>query len=154
MSALLIAAQDDINKTNAAAASEHVVVTPTELKWAAAPPSVPPGAQVAVPEGDPAKKGSFTVRFKTPDGYKVPPHTHPTAEKITVLSGTMLLRTGATFDEKTMREMPPGSFMIMPAGMQHFVLVRGDTTIQINGDGPIEIKYVNPADDPRQNTRQ
>jgi hypothetical protein len=66
----------------------------------------------------------------------------------------MLLGTGANLDEKVMREMPPGSFMVMPAGMQHFVKMRGDTIIQINGDGPFEIKYVNPADDPRNTAKQ
>jgi quercetin dioxygenase-like cupin family protein len=152
---LPVAAQDKIDSGKTATAdSEHIVVTPTELKWAPAPPSVPSGAQVAVLEGHPAKNGPFTVRFQTPDGYKIPPHTHPTAEKITVLSGTMLLGTGANFDEKVMRELSPGSFMVMPAGMQHFVKMRGDTIIQVNGDGPFAIKYVNPADDPRNRTTQ
>jgi len=43
---------------------------------------------------------------------------------------------------------------IMPAGMQHFVLMSGDTVIQISGDGPFAINYVNPADDPRKTTKQ
>jgi quercetin dioxygenase-like cupin family protein len=152
---LPIAAQDKIDSSKTVTAdNEHIVVTPTELKWAAGPAAVPPGAQVAVIEGNPAKSGPFTVRFQTPDGYRIPPHTHPTAEKITVLSGTMLLGTGANFDEKGMREMPSGSFMVMPAGMQHFVKMRGDTIIQVNSDGPFEIKYVNPADDPRNTAKQ
>ncbi|HEX4653187.1 MAG TPA: cupin domain-containing protein [Candidatus Udaeobacter sp.] len=152
---LPIAAQDQVGSSKTATAdSEHIVVTPTEMKWAAAPPSVPSGAQLAVLEGDPAKSGPFTVRFQTPDGYRIPPHTHPTAEKITVISGTMLLGTGAKFEEKGMREMPSGSFMVMPAGMQHFVTMRGDTIIQVNGDGPFTIKYVNPADDPRNTAKQ
>jgi quercetin dioxygenase-like cupin family protein len=152
---LRIAAQEQVDSSKTAMAdSEHIVVTPAEMKWSAAPPSVPPGAKVAALEGHPAKSGPFTVRFQTPDGYKIPPHTHPTAEKITVISGTMLLGTGANFDEKAMRELSPGSFMVMPAGMQHFVMMRGETIIQVNGEGPFEIRYVNPADDPRNTTKQ
>ena|SRR5438128_1720190 len=153
---LAIAAHEskDSSKTTAAAVSEHILVTPPEVKWGDAPPGVPAGAQLAVLEGDPGKKGPFTVRFQAPDGYKIPPHTHPTAEKITVISGTMLIGTGAKFDETAMREMSVGSFSVMPAGMQHFVSMKGQTVIQVSGDGPFEIKYVNPADDPRKTTKQ
>ena len=153
---LAIAAHEkkDSKQTAAAADSQHILVTPADVKWSDAPPSVPAGAQLAVLEGDPGKKGAFTVRFQAPDAYKVPPHTHPTAEKITVISGTMLLGTGAKFDETAVREMPPGSFSVMPAGMQHFVTMRGNTVIQVSGDGPFEIKNVNPADDPRKTPKQ
>jgi quercetin dioxygenase-like cupin family protein len=34
--------------------------------------------------------GDFTIRLKMPDGYKVAPHTHPSRENVTVLSGTAL----------------------------------------------------------------
>jgi len=152
---LAIAAHEKKDSQTAAAAdSQHILVTPADVKWSDAPPSVPAGAQIAVLEGDPGKKGPFTVRFQAPDGYKVPPHTHPTAEKITVISGTMLLGQGAKFDETAMREMSTGSYSVMPAGMQHFVLMRGNTVIQISGDGPFAINYVNPADDPRKTAKQ
>src|SRR6266480_2741154 len=49
--------------------------------------------------GDPNKKGLFTVRLQTPAGYKVPPHTHPTSEHITVISGTFNIGTGDKLDE-------------------------------------------------------
>ena len=101
-------------------------------------------------EGDPNKKGQFTVRLQFPDGYKVAPHTHPTAEKITVISGTVFLGTGAKFDEAAGKEMTTGSFCVMPAGMPHFGWAKSEAVVQVNGAGPFKIKYVNPADDPRQ----
>jgi len=53
----------------------HVLVTPDQITWGPAPPSLPPGAQLAVLEGDPSKAGvPFTMRVKLPDGYRVPPH--------------------------------------------------------------------------------
>src|SRR5262249_47173584 len=67
---------------------DHVMVTPEKLKWGPAPPSLPKGAEVAVLAGDPTKKEPFTIRVKLPDGFKVPPHWHPTDENVTVIKGT------------------------------------------------------------------
>jgi len=135
--------------SNATATAAHTVLTPADLKWGDAPPGLPAGAKLAVLEGDPAKKGPFTIRFQTPDGYKVAPHHHPTAERITVISGTFFLGMGTQFDEAAGHEMAAGSFAVMPAGMNHFAWSKGETIVQIHGRGPFEIKYVNPADDPR-----
>src|SRR3979411_34613 len=64
--------------------------TPDQVKYGPAPPFLPAGAQLAVLEGDPmASSGVFTNRLKMPDGYKVAPHTPPTREEVTVLSGTL-----------------------------------------------------------------
>ena len=41
----------------------------------------------------------------------------------------------------------------MPAGMMHFAWTSEPTIIQIHGTGPFEIKYVNPADDPRNKAK-
>lgn len=38
----------------------------------------------------------------------------------------------------------------MPANMNHFAYTTNAiTTIMLYGQGPVEFKYVNPADDPR-----
>ena len=58
------------------------------------PPSLPKGAQIAVLEGDPGKEGPFVFRVKVPDGYRIPPHTHPKTERITVISGTFNIGMG------------------------------------------------------------
>src|SRR5947209_915068 len=68
----------------ATSTTEHKVVNPADLQWGDAPPGLPPGAKLAVLNGDPNKAGSFTVRVKAPAGYKVPPHTHPTDERLTI----------------------------------------------------------------------
>ena len=132
-----------------AATEQHVILTPADLKWMDAPPGLPSGAKMAVLDGDPTKKGAFVVRLQAPAGYKIPPHTHPTAEHITVISGVLYVGAGDKFDEATGKQLEAGSYVVMPAGMTHYAWSRGDTVIQINGMGPFEIKYVNPADDPR-----
>ena len=137
-------------KESGAATSEHVMFAAADLKWADGPPALPAGAKVAVLSGDPGKAGPFTVRLQFPTGYKVPPHTHPTAENVTVVSGTLALGMGAKFDEAATHELTAGGFASMPAGMQHFAWCKSECVVQVHGAGPFEVKYVNPADDPRQ----
>lgn len=120
-----------------------------ELKWQDGPPSLPAGAKIAVLEGDPSKSGPFVFRVKVPDGYRIPPHTHPKPERVTIISGTFQLGMGDTFEEKKLEVLPAGTYGMWPAGMKHFVRVKGETVVQFHGDGPWTINYVNPADDPR-----
>ena len=47
----------------------------TTIEWKAGPAALPPGARMAVLEGDPTKEGPFVVRFQFPEGYHVPSHT-------------------------------------------------------------------------------
>jgi len=120
-----------------------------EIKWQPGFPSLPPGSKSAVLEGDPAKEGPFTVRLWFPDGYKIPPHTHPKVEHVTVISGTLNLGMGKKFDTSAGQELPAGTFGFWPAGMKHFAWAKGETIIQLHGVGPWSINYLNPADDPR-----
>lgn len=131
------------------AKSEHVMLAAADLKWAAGPPALPAGAKVAVLAGDPGKAGPFTIRLQFPAGFKIPPHTHPTAEHVTVISGTLALGSGPKFDEAAAHEMTAGAFAMMPAGMQHFAWSKTESVVQVHGMGPFEVKYVNPTDDPR-----
>jgi hypothetical protein len=48
------------------------------------------------------------------------------------------------------KTLTAGGFALMPAGMNHYAFTTaGETTIVLYGQGPVEFKYVNPADDPR-----
>ena len=128
----------------------EVMFTPTDLKWQDGPPSLPKGAKVALLEGDPSKKGPFVMRAKLPGGYKIAPHTHPEDERVTVIAGTLYLGMGGTFDEKGGTALPAGSYARLPAGMKHFAWAKGETVIQVTGQGPWIINYVNADDDPRK----
>jgi len=46
--------------------------------------------------------------------------------------------------------LKPGGFAKMPKGMVHYAVFPEETVIQIHGQGPQGITYVNPADDPRK----
>lgn len=128
----------------------HTIVTPESITWGPAPPGLPPGANAVVIAGDPSKEGSFTMRAKMPDGYKISPHWHDMDENVTVLSGTLHVGTGDTFDKSKADAMAAGSFAMMPAKMHHWGWAEGETVIQIHGNGPFTITYVNAADDPRK----
>src|SRR5687767_11889025 len=102
---------------------------PDKLQWKAGPPSLPKGAQIAVLEGDPSKEGPFVFRVKVPDGYRIPVHTHPKTERVTVISGTFNIGMGDKFDEKATDAMPAGTYGYWEAGMKHFVWIKGETVV-------------------------
>jgi quercetin dioxygenase-like cupin family protein len=116
-----------------------------------APDAFPAGAEMAVLQGDPSVAGAiFTVRLRLPNGYILPPHTHPTDENVTVISGKFLVGLGDTFDRKALLPtLRAGGFITAPANASHFATVRGRTVVQVHAIGPFEITYVNPDDDPR-----
>ena len=102
----------------------HKMVMPSDLKWAAVP-SLPPGAQLSVIEG-------------------------PAIERVTVLSGTFHMGTGDKLDKTKTHPLTPGAIGIMQPGTNHFAWTDAETIVQLNGNGPWGVTYVNPADDPRR----
>lgn len=135
---------------DARAASQHIMVKPDDVRWGPPPGAIPPGAQMAVIEGDPKAAGKlFTMRFKFPAGYRIPPHFHPADEHVTVLSGELFMGMGEKLDTSNAQALPPGSFAVMPATLRHYAFTRQPTMVQIHAVGPWGITYVNPEDDPR-----
>jgi quercetin dioxygenase-like cupin family protein len=122
---------------------------PTTMEWKEGPASLPPGAKMALLEGDPTKEGPFVMRLQFPDGYHIRPHTHPKTERVTVISGAFYLATEEKLDRRDAKKLPAGSFGYWPAGMKHAAWAEGETVVQLHGVGPWQINYVNPADDPR-----
>jgi quercetin dioxygenase-like cupin family protein len=103
---------------------------------------------MAVVSGDPSKEGMFRVQLSFPDGYKIPPHFHPTDEVLTVQEGTFLVGMGDKLDPKKTKTMQKGDSGTMAAGKHHFAIARGATTVGVSAKGPFAMTYVNPADDP------
>jgi hypothetical protein len=128
---------------------EAIFVNPAEIKWSAAPPDLPKGAQIAVLQGDPAKKGVYALRLKLPDGYVIPPHWHTQAEQLTIVSGLFMLHMGDTLDVPA-HDLGPGAFHSLPAKAHHAAKAKGETVVQVSGMGPFDIHYLNPSDDPRK----
>lgn len=132
----------------AVAQTDHVAVGAGDLTWGPAPAILPAGAQIAVVQGDPGSQGDFVLRLKMPDGYKIMPHWHPADENVTVISGTLHVAMGDTFDPSAGKALGPAGYTSLPAQMNHFAWAEGATEVQIHGKGPFVVNYVNPADDP------
>jgi quercetin dioxygenase-like cupin family protein len=128
---------------------QQLIFRPDEIEWKDPPPSLEPGAQVALLEGNPGEAGYFTMRIRMPDGYHISPHWHPNVERVTVISGTFLLGAGDTLDAESANAFEAGSYTSMPPEMRHFAIAEGDTVVQLTSIGPWEINYINPDDDPR-----
>ena len=126
---------------------EAVSINAAEIKWGPAPPDLPKGAEIAVLHGDPSKKAPFTLRLKAPAGYKIPPHWHSNDEFLTILAGTFILHMGDTMDAPA-TSLTAGGFHFLPAKMHHAAESKGETIVQVDGMGPFDIHYLNPADNP------
>src|SRR5262245_3273771 len=129
----------------------HVIQTPAEAKWGPAPPLLPAGAQIAVLSGDPTKAVPYAVRLKFPANYAIPAHSHPTDENVVVTSGAVTFGMGDKLDKKAAgnKTLGVGGYAMASAGMHHYAFTTQESTIVLFGMGPVEFKYVNPADDPR-----
>jgi quercetin dioxygenase-like cupin family protein len=133
-----------------AAASPVIVAHAPSLTWASGPPSLPPGAEFVLLEGNPAEAVPLTFRLRFPANYRIPPHWHSVIEHVTVLSGTLNVGMGeqATYTGGT--ALNAGSFAAMPAKMVHSAWTGPEgVTFQLHSVGPWSITYVNAADDPR-----
>lgn len=131
------------------APADHIMVMPDDITWVDAPPSLPPGAKVAVIEGDPKAAGLFTMRIKLPANYKIMPHSHPADEHITVIEGSFYMGVGEKYNEDAAKKIPKGGFAVMKTGTRHYAFAKRKCIIQLHGMGPWGINYVNPDDDPR-----
>jgi quercetin dioxygenase-like cupin family protein len=139
----------DSSMAGRGAMSSHVAIQPDQIKWGPAPPGLPPGAMMAVLDGDPGKDGLYVLRAKFPAGYRIPAHWHTNAEHITVLSGNFYAGAGDKLDKAQATKLGAGGYLGLPGKMHHFAYCEEETVVQIHGMGPFDITYINPADDPR-----
>jgi anti-sigma factor ChrR (cupin superfamily) len=140
---------DVVRAQGSSSAPAAVTIAPDAVKWN---PRVP-GIQISALAGDSSKPGPYTVRLKFADGARVAPHWHPEDENVTVVQGTLLAGMGEKYDTASMHEFPTGSFLLMPKEMRHYAAARGETIVQLHGNGPFVINYVNPADDPSKSNK-
>jgi hypothetical protein len=120
------------------------------LEWGPAPPSLPPGARMAIVSGDPRKLGPFTIQLDLPDGFTVAPHFHPTDEHQTVLRGEIGHGLGDTVNAHAIHWLHRGESGALPAKVHHYAVARGRTIVIVRSTGPFVVTYVRPEDDPRR----
>ena len=121
---------------------EIVGVTPQQVKWFT-PPYYKDGRQRAQLYGDSSKDGVWVDRVKIPADAHVLAHTHPHDELVTVIEGTWYVGEGEKYDATRLKAYPAGSFVVIPAGLAHFVATKKDAAIvQVNGVGKFATEYV------------
>jgi quercetin dioxygenase-like cupin family protein len=133
------------------AQSSHVIQSVKEAQWGPAPPFIPAGAEIAVLSGDPTKAVPYSVRLKFPANYAIAAHSHPTDENVVVVSGAVTFGMGDKLAKgaPSNKTLSAGGYFLGAANMNHYAYTAQESTIVLYGQGPVEFKYVNPADDPR-----
>jgi len=152
MQLAVVAALAAVSGAAALGQTDHGSGPAPAVKWGPAPPFFPAGARFAVMQGDPSASGVYTVRLEFPAGYTIKPHYHPTDEHVTVLSGRFLVGMGDSVNMSQTTALGQDGFITAPAQAHHFAVAARRTVIQVHGEGPFAITYVNPSDDPRSQT--
>ena len=130
--------------------TDTTFINARDVKWGDPPPVLPKGAKFAVLYGDPSKAGPYVIRLMLPVGYKIAPHWHTLPENLTVISGTFYLAIGDTMDRAHAHPLKEGGFHYLPAKAHHSAYAGSKTILQVHGEGPFDITYLNPADDPQK----
>ena len=65
-----------------------------------------------------------------------------------MLSGALALGMGDKVDLKATLKLSPGGYAVAGAGMHHYAIALAPTVLQVDMEGPFQITYINPADDP------
>lgn len=121
---------------------EIVAFTPDKVRWFT-PPYYTDGRQRAHLVGDSSQGGNWIDRVKIPGGARVLAHTHPQDELVTVIEGTWYLGEGAKFDAAKLTGYPAGSFIVIPAGVPHFVATKeGIVIVQLGGIEKFQTDYL------------
>jgi quercetin dioxygenase-like cupin family protein len=134
------------NASGKASASEHVgqkraeiskVWAAEEMKWQ--DDTALPGVKYVLLWGNP-RTGEHGMLRKFPAGFAPPPHTHPSAERVIVLSGTIVVRHSGSAEKK----LGPGSYSEIPANMEHSVKCgeESECVFALISPGPFVIKPV------------
>lgn len=121
---------------------EIVGFTADEVQWFT-PPYYNDGRQRAHLFGDSSQGGTWIDRVKIPGGARVLAHTHPQDELVTVIEGRWYLGEGTKFDSEKLKGYPAGSFIVIPAGIPHFVAAKeGNVIVQLSGIGKFQTNYL------------
>src|SRR5689334_2295960 len=121
--------------------SDIVAVLPAQVPWFT-PSYYTDGRQRAQLYGDSSKGGPWIDRVKIPSGSHVAAHTHPQDELVTIIEGTWYVGAGSKYDPATLKAYPAGSFVLIPAGLPHFVATKENPVIvQLSGSEKFHTEY-------------
>lgn len=126
----------------------QLLVRAKNIQWSPAPASLPAGAKAALLQGNPNEAGRYVIRVQFPANYKIPFHSYTNAMDVTVVSGMLYVANTQTFDKKKAFAIKPGDFYHLPARASQFTFTKGETVLEIHGEGPLKLTYTSATDDP------
>ncbi len=121
-------------------AAAPVFDSPGDLKWGDLDPKGAPGVKIADVWGDHTKSG-YGSFLKFPAGFLAPLHTHTSAIKIVVVSGTYI----QTPEGRAEMRMGPGSYVFQPGGSYKHISAcdkASECLLFIESVGPFDLKLV------------
>jgi quercetin dioxygenase-like cupin family protein len=117
-------------------------LTPQQVRWFT-PSYYKDGRQRAQLLGDSSQGGAWVDRVKIPAGKRVLAHTHPHDEVVTIIEGIWYLGEGKRFETTKLKGYPAGSFIVIPAGLPHYVAAEeGPVIVQLSGTGKFNTEYL------------
>ena len=120
-----------------------------ERVWIPVPSILPQGATIAPLRGNPFTPGEFTIGFRMPDKYTLPPHTNPAREHVTIKSGALRVGLGRKIDRKKSLVLTAGDTATTVAGVPHWSIAEGNVEIVVTYQtGPFGIAYMSVRDEP------
>jgi hypothetical protein len=125
------------------------VVRADAAPWRPCPPTLPPGCEMAVLDGNPQGADLFTVRFRTSRALVMPPHWHPTDERVTIITGKAAVAFGADATRQDATEFGPADYYVNARHAVHSVWIESGTVLQITGIGPWQAISISEAAPPR-----
>jgi len=84
------------------------------LQWGPCPAFIGEGCEIAILHGDPAKN-NLDIFFKVPGDFPIPHHWHTSAERMTLVSGTLTV----TYDNQASVLLETGMYAYGPSKRPH-----------------------------------
>ena len=106
-----------------------------DLSWGPCPEFFPAGCEIAVLHGDPGQPNA-DIFFKVPGDYTIPWHTHTSAERMVLVSGTLRV----TYTGQDPAVVNTGSYAYGPGERPHeaYCLPGPDCVLFIAFDQPVD----------------
>lgn len=133
----LIVAQESV------LSAHHSLVSADQLQWA---PGALPNLEMAVVSGNPKAEGAFVLRIRALRDQRIPAHWHPMDEHVTAIKDGFAIAMGENFSEQQLRPLKAGDYAMLPKETRHYAWMKKGAEVQVHGQGPFVINWVNPAE--------
>jgi quercetin dioxygenase-like cupin family protein len=102
--------------------------------------------------GDREQKSFFAERQRFNAGYQSRPHVHSAELHIVVICGGVRVGLTGKPDSARDRRVPPGGFVMIPAGVMHVEWFDRETILHVEAVGPVETIFVDSTAAQRRTT--